>query len=204
MLTQRLLRGQDGRASPAPATWPSTPRRRLQQLGAKVVTVSDSNGYIYDPDGINARRRQADQGSRARPHQGVRRARLRAPSTTRAARACGPSRATSLCPAPPRTRLHRATSQEARGQRRARCVAEGANMPSTPEAIEVYCRRTACCSARPRLPTPAAWHVSGLEMSQNSLAPVLDLRRGRRQAQGHHGRNRRQLPGRRQGIRSRG
>ena len=55
--------------------------QKAQQLGAKVVTVSDSNGYIYDPNGINARGRQADQGSRARPHQGIRRARsgLRVP-----------------------------------------------------------------------------------------------------------------------------
>ena len=27
--------------------------QKAQQLGAKVVTVSDSNGWVYDPDGID-------------------------------------------------------------------------------------------------------------------------------------------------------
>ena len=79
--------------------------QKAEQLDAKVVTVSDSNGYIYDPNGINVEVVKPDQGSRARPHQGIRRARSGLRSTTRAARACGPSRATSLCRAPPRTRL---------------------------------------------------------------------------------------------------
>ena len=35
-------------------------------------------------------------------------------------------------------------------------VCEGANMPSTPEAIAVY-QTTACCTARLRPPTRVAW-----------------------------------------------
>jgi glutamate dehydrogenase (NADP+) len=54
---------------------PSTRSRRPSSFGANVVTMSDSNGYVYDPEGIDFDVRQADQGSRARPHQGVRRAR---------------------------------------------------------------------------------------------------------------------------------
>ena len=37
-------------SSPAPATWPSTPPRRRRSWARKVVAMSDSNGYIYDPE----------------------------------------------------------------------------------------------------------------------------------------------------------
>ena len=37
----------------AAATWPFTPRRRLPSWARKVVAMSDSNGYIYDPNGVN-------------------------------------------------------------------------------------------------------------------------------------------------------
>ena len=48
---------------------------KLLQLGAKPVTVSDSDGAIYDPDGINRREAGLDHGTeerKARPHPRVR------------------------------------------------------------------------------------------------------------------------------------
>ena len=39
--------------SPVPVTLLSTLQRRLQSWAAKVVALSDSNGYVYDPNGIN-------------------------------------------------------------------------------------------------------------------------------------------------------
>lgn len=39
--------------SPDPAMSPFMQLRRQQQMGAKVVTVSDSTGWVYDPDGID-------------------------------------------------------------------------------------------------------------------------------------------------------
>lgn len=71
-------------------------------------------------------------------------------------------------------------------------VVEGANMPSTPEAIEVY-QKNGVLYGPAKAANAGGVAVSGLEMSQEQLPPVLDLRRGRRQAQVHHGRNRRQL-----------
>ena len=38
---------------PARAMSPSMPCEKAEQLGAKVVTVSDSTGWIYDPEGID-------------------------------------------------------------------------------------------------------------------------------------------------------
>ena len=33
--------------------WPSTPAKKATALGAKVVTMSDSNGFVHDPNGID-------------------------------------------------------------------------------------------------------------------------------------------------------
>lgn len=71
------------------------------QLGAKVVTMSDSTGWIYDAEGLDL--------DAVKEIKEVKRARLSEyktivpmPNTTRA-RAYGPLSATWLCPALPRT-----------------------------------------------------------------------------------------------------
>ena len=46
---------------------------KATQLGAKVVTMSDSNGYVYDPNGIDLAYVNGSEGSAPRPYQGVRR-----------------------------------------------------------------------------------------------------------------------------------
>ena len=63
---RRQLQGQDGRRLRLRQRRDLRHARRRQQLGAKVVTLSDSTGWIYDPDGIDLAPAQADQGSRAR------------------------------------------------------------------------------------------------------------------------------------------
>ncbi len=48
---------------------------KLNQLGAKTVTLSDSNGYVYDPEGVDEKKlalRDGPQERAPRPHQGVR------------------------------------------------------------------------------------------------------------------------------------
>ena len=78
--------------------------QKAEQLGAKVVTVSDSNGYIYDPNGINVEVvKQIKEVERGR----IKEYAERVPGSEyhEGSKACGPSRATSLCRAPPRTRL---------------------------------------------------------------------------------------------------
>ncbi|MFR1605463.1 MAG: hypothetical protein ACLSUZ_02170 [Bifidobacterium pseudocatenulatum] len=61
---------------------------KAQALGAKVVTASDSNGYIYDPNGIQLTWSDIKLGHRGRIRICER---VPGPSTTRAARACGRS-----------------------------------------------------------------------------------------------------------------
>ena len=173
--------------------------QKAEQLGAKVVTVSDSNGYIYDPNGINVEVvKQIKEVERGR----IKEYAERVPGSEYHEGSKG------VWTVKGDIALPCATQNEVDGESAQKLVdngvtvvVEGANMPSTPEAIEVYqkngvlygpgCQRRWRGRLRP-----------GDEPEQ--LPPVLDLRRGRRQAQVHHGRNRRQLPGRRQGIRSRG
>ena len=76
--------------------------QKAQQLGAKVVTVSDSTGWVYDPASMSRCSRQALEVWSAAASPSTPPA-ARASSTTRAA-ACGLPPATSRCPAPPRTR----------------------------------------------------------------------------------------------------
>ena len=79
---------------------------KATQLGGKVVTMSDSNGYVYDPNGIDL--------AYVKDLKEVRRGRIKEYAETHevqptwpiAARS-GPSPATSPCPAQPRTRSTR-------------------------------------------------------------------------------------------------
>ena len=80
LLRRRDAEGPQGLASrarpassPARATSPSTPSRRSHQLGGKVVACSDSNGVHLRREGHRPRPREAAQGGRAPPHQGLRR-----------------------------------------------------------------------------------------------------------------------------------
>ena len=49
---------------PVPVTLQSTLSRNAQQLGAKVVTCSDSTGWVYDPEGIDCRCFKRNQRSK--------------------------------------------------------------------------------------------------------------------------------------------
>ena len=141
--------------------------RRRPQLGGKVVALSDSNGYMYDPERHRPRRRQADQGGRAPAHLRVRQARQRRHLYARAARASGRCSATSPCPALPRTKstLRR---REILVKNGCKLVAEGANMPSTPEAIECF-QSNGVMFGPAKAANAGGVATSGLEMSQNSL-----------------------------------
>ena len=115
----------------------------------------------------------------------VRRAPSRARSITRAA-ASGASPCDIALPCATQNELHDGRRQAARGRTAACAVAEGANMPTTLEATELPAGARRALLPRPRRPTPAAWPPPRLEMSQNSDAPLLDLRGSGREAQGHH------------------
>ena len=141
---------------------------------------SDSNGYVEDPNGIDVPGASSTCTTRSRSRPCIKDVSLSACTSTSAPTPPG-TRATArgVWQRPvrhrtalrhPRTTLHLDESARSPGgQRRARWSSRARTCPPRPDAIEVPARKTAWpVRARPRRPTPVAWPVSGLEMSQNS------------------------------------
>jgi glutamate dehydrogenase (NADP+) len=140
---------------------------KVLQLGGKVLTMSDSNGYIYDPNGIDRKKldyimelKNLYRGrikEYAEEFEGVKYVEGAKPWNEKADIA-----------------LPSATQNELNGEAAKALVAngviavsEGANMPSTPEAIEVF-QKAKILYAPGKAANAGGVSVSGLEMSQNS------------------------------------
>ena len=138
------------------------------QLGAKVVTMSDSNGYIYDPDGIDAEKlahiMQIKNVFRGRIKEYV--------ETYPTAEYHAGERPWSVkCDiAMPCATQNELNEEEAKTlvANGCICVAEGANMPCTPEAIEVFQSNKLLYSPG-KASNAGGVATSGLEMTQNSM-----------------------------------
>ena len=139
---------------------------KAQQLGAKVVTASDSNGYIHDPNGIDLDivkdiklghrgriKEYADRVDGAEYHEG-----------------CEGVWTVPCDIALPCATQNEINQESARTLVANGCtvVCEGANMPSTPEAIAVY-QDHGVLYGPAKAANAGGVAVSGLEMSQNSL-----------------------------------
>ena len=179
--------GKTRRASPAPATWPSTPREKAQQLGAKVVAVSDSTGWVYDPGGHRPRAAQADQGSGARPPHASTPTDRPSAEYHEGRRRSGTSPATSRCPAPPRTSCTWTTPRPSikngcHSRRRGR---QHAHHPRGHRVLAGARRR---CSPRARRPTPAAWPPPAWRCPRTPMRLSWTFEEVDAKLQGHHGR----------------
>jgi glutamate dehydrogenase (NADP+) len=141
---------------------------KATQLGAKVVTLSDSSGYIYDADGIKAEKlafvMELKNVKRGRIEEYV----AKYPSAKFVAGKRPWEVKVDIA-------LPCATQNELNGEEAKTliangviCVAEGANMPSTPEAIEAFQNAKVLFSPG-KASNAGGVATSGLEMSQNSL-----------------------------------
>ena len=137
---------------------------KAQQLGAKVVTLSDSTGWIYDPEGIDL--------AAVKEIKEVRRARLSEYLTVRPnAQYSTEGRVWSVScdvalPCATQNELDLADA-EALVRNGCRYVAEGANMPTTLEATE-YFQAKGVLFAPGKAANAGGVATSALEMSQNS------------------------------------
>ena len=146
---------------------------KATQLGAKVVAMSDSNGYVYDAEGIDLAADQGDQGSQARPRQGVRERSVPAPSIIEGQRHLDHQvRHRAALRHPERAGLQ--TTPRCWLHNGCMAVAEGANMPTTPEAIEIF-QEHGVLFAPGKAANAGGVATSALEMSQNSQRLQLDL-----------------------------
>ena len=137
--------------------------QKAESLGAKIITVSDSNGYVYDPDGIDfdtlvdikqVRRGRIKEYVEARPsavyHEGER------PWGEKCdiAMPCATQNELDLDDAIKLT------------ENGCRYVVEGANMPTTTDAT-LYLQQNGVFFAPGKAANAGGVATSGLEMSQN-------------------------------------
>ena len=142
--------------------------KKQTQLGAKVVTLSDSSGYIHDADGIDA-----DKLAFVMDLKNVKRGRIheyvdKYPNATfhKGERPWSVSCDIAL----PCATQNELNQEEANMliNNQVIAVAEGANMPTTPEAIEAFQKAKVLFSPG-KASNAGGVATSGLEMSQNSL-----------------------------------
>lgn len=137
------------------------------ELGAKVVTVSDSSGYVYDEKGIDA-----EKLAYILELKNVKRERIKVYADRFG---CEFVEGKKPWEVPCDIAFANATQNELDAEDARKliangcfCVAEGANMPCTPEAIEEF-RNHDILFAPGKASNAGGVAVSGLEMSQNSL-----------------------------------
>ncbi len=140
---------------------------KATQLGAKVVTASDSDGYIHDKDGISA-----EKLAFLMELKNVKRGRIKEYADKFgceyvAGKTPWGVKCDIALPCATQNELngHDAKALIANG---VLCVAEGANMPSTPEAVEAFLAAKVFF-APGKASNAGGVATSGLEMSQNSL-----------------------------------
>lgn len=142
--------------------------QKLIELGAKVVTLSDSNGYIFDKDGIDAEKLAFIQHLK-----NVKRGRIREYADQYGCKYVeGISRPWNevVDLAFPCATENELNEEEAKTLVKNGCilVSEGANMPSTPDAVEVFLNNRILYGPG-KAANAGGVSTSGLEMSQNSL-----------------------------------
>lgn len=140
---------------------------KVNQLGGKCVTLSDSSGYIYDGAGIDAQKLAF-----AMELKNVKRGRIKEYAQKYGCKYVEKQRPWSVkCDiAFPSATQNEISKEDAETLVKNGCIAvgEGANMPTTPEGIKVF-QKAKICYAPGKAANAGGVATSGLEMSQNSL-----------------------------------
>ena len=138
------------------------------QLGAKVLTMSDSKGFIYDPAGIDAEKLAwiMDLKNNRRGRISEYADQYPGSTFTEGSRPWG----TKCDVALPCATQNELNGEEAKAliENGCKCVAEGANMPCTPEAIEAF-QHAGVQFSPGKASNAGGVATSGLEMTQNSM-----------------------------------
>jgi glutamate dehydrogenase (NADP+) len=140
---------------------------KLNQLGAKPVSLSDSNGTIYDPDGIDA-----EKLAFVLELKNVRRGRIKEYAEKFGVEYREGKRPWGIkcdCAFPSATQ-NEIDENDAKTLLKNGCyvIGEGANMPSTPEAVELFLEKKILYGPA-KAANAGGVATSGLEMSQNAM-----------------------------------
>ena len=142
--------------------------QKAMRLGAKVVTLSDSDGYMYDPEGLDE-----EKLAYVMELKNVRRGRISEYVKQYPQARYFPGERPWKVPCD--IALPCATQNEIEAADAGNlvkggcwCVVEGANMPSTPEAIAIF-QQAKMLYSPGKASNAGGVATSGLEMSQNSM-----------------------------------
>jgi len=140
---------------------------KANELGAKVVTISGPDGYIYDPEGISGDKIEYMLELRATNNDIVKPYADEFGAEFFANKRPWEQKVDIALPCATQNELNVEDAKKlvANG---VICVGEGANMPCTPEAIETF-QNAKILFSPGKASNAGGVAVSGLEMSQNSL-----------------------------------
>jgi glutamate dehydrogenase (NADP+) len=141
---------------------------KATELGAKVVTISGPDGYIYDPDGISGTKIEYLLELRASNQDIVKPYSYEFPSAQfHQGKHPWEVKCDIALPCATQNELNK---EDARNliKNGVICVAEGANMPCTPEAVELFLENK-ILFAPGKAVNAGGVATSGLEMSQNAM-----------------------------------
>jgi len=141
--------------------------QKVNQLGGKVVTASDSDGFIHDPDGI-----KGDKWEYLMELKNIKRGRISEYAEEFGVKYYAGQRPWII---PGDIALPCATQNEINGEEAKTlikngcvCVSEGANMPTTPDGVEVFLASDVLYGPG-KAANAGGVATSGLEMTQNSM-----------------------------------
>ena len=140
---------------------------KVIELGGKVITLSDSNGYIYDPEGIDS-----EKLAYIFELKNIYRGRIKEYADKYNCKYVEGGRpwAETCTIALPSATQNELNGDDAEMLVKNGCfaVSEGANMPSTPEAVDVFIKNKILYGPG-KAANAGGVSVSGLEMTQNSI-----------------------------------
>jgi glutamate dehydrogenase (NADP+) len=147
---------------------------KLIELGAKPVTLSDSSGYIYDEEGIDKGKldfvKRLKNIRRGRIHEYVDKYSQAVYTETDSSLDHNPlwnHKADCAFPSATENEINGKDAQNLMSNG-VQLVAEGANMPSTPEAVDLFLDKKVLYGPG-KAANAGGVAVSGLEMAQNSM-----------------------------------
>ncbi len=142
--------------------------QKVTELGGKVVTISGPDGYIYDPDGISEEKIEYMLDLRASNQDIVKPYSYEFPSAQfHQGKRPWEVKCDVALPCATQNELGKEDAQKLVNNG-CFCIAEGANMPSTPEAVEVFHEHKILFGPGKAV-NAGGVATSGLEMSQNSM-----------------------------------
>ena len=141
---------------------------KVIELGGKVVTLSDSSGSIYDPEGINKEKLQWAMALKNNKRGRIKEYTKEFGGEYWEGKRPWSAKCDVALPSATQNEISKEDA-ETLVKNGCICVAEGANMPSEPEAIDVYLKNKILYGPG-KAANAGGVAVSGLEMSQNATS----------------------------------